>query len=134
MKFEPREEVTRLRRIVVQVGTSGVLTPVALLEPVDVGGVTVSRATLHNATEVHRKLHEAIQGAKTFVFTGNLAHFTRDEAHERVARLGGRAASSVSSQTHYVVVGDNPGSKLAEARRQDLEILDEEQFERLLAE
>ena len=54
-KFEPRKEVTRLRDIVVQVGRTGKLTPVALLDPVDVGGVTVSRATLHNAGEVERK-------------------------------------------------------------------------------
>jgi DNA ligase (NAD+) len=54
-KFSPREEVTTLEDIVVQVGRTGVLTPVALLAPVDVGGVTVSRATLHNEREVLRK-------------------------------------------------------------------------------
>lgn len=54
-KFEPKREVTTLEKIVVQVGTSGILTPVALLQPVDVGGVTVSRATLHNAGEVEEK-------------------------------------------------------------------------------
>lgn len=54
-KFAPKEEITCLEKIVVQVGTSGILTPVALLQPVDVGGVTVSRATLHNADEVHKK-------------------------------------------------------------------------------
>lgn len=54
-KFPPREEVTVLDDIVVQVGMTGMLTPVALLEPVDVGGVTVSRATLHNEGEVRRK-------------------------------------------------------------------------------
>jgi DNA ligase (NAD+) len=351
-KFEPRQEVTRLRQIVVQVGMTGMLTPVALLEPVDVGGVTVSRATLHNEGEVHRKdvrpgdkvrvaragdvipevverikqpgrkraagfsmppecpacgagvvregayhvcpaglscppqlvghlkhfasqeamdidglgdetarelvdkrmvrelsdlytlsiddlrglegfaekkarkLHQAIHGSKrprlerflfalgirhvgrrvarvlagefgslatlreadqqrlqqipaigpeiarsvarffresrtrevlehfaragvqvpdaatsrgdqplsgkTFVFTGNLAHFTRHDAKERVEMLGGRATSSVSGQTDYVVVGERPGSKLKEARQQDVEILDEEQFEQLI--
>lgn len=54
-KFAPRQEVTRLTDIVVQVGRTGMLTPVALLDPVDVGGVTVSRATLHNEGEVQRK-------------------------------------------------------------------------------
>jgi DNA ligase (NAD+) len=47
-KFEPRKGETRLEDIVVQVGRTGILTPVALLRPVDVGGVTISRATLHN--------------------------------------------------------------------------------------
>ena len=54
-KFRPREEITRLQEIVVQVGRTGILTPVALLDPVDVGGVTVSRATLHNEDEVRKK-------------------------------------------------------------------------------
>ncbi len=54
-KFKPRQEVTILEDIVVQVGRTGMLTPVALLQPVNVGGVTVSRATLHNETEVHKK-------------------------------------------------------------------------------
>lgn len=54
-KFKPREKVTNVEHIVVQVGRTGILTPVALLQPVDVGGVTVSRATLHNEDEVHRK-------------------------------------------------------------------------------
>lgn len=55
LKFEPRKEVTRVDRIVIQVGRTGVLTPVALLRPVEVGGVTVSRATLHNREELERK-------------------------------------------------------------------------------
>ena len=55
LKFEPRKEVTTVEEIVVQVGRTGKLTPVALLRPVDVGGVTVSRATLHNAGEVAKK-------------------------------------------------------------------------------
>ena len=54
-KFQPRREVTRVDRIAIQVGRTGVLTPVALLRPVEVGGVTVSRATLHNREELERK-------------------------------------------------------------------------------
>ena len=54
-KFEPRQEVTRVERIAVSVGRTGVLTPVALLLPVQVGGVTISRASLHNREEVARK-------------------------------------------------------------------------------
>ena len=54
-KFPPRTGETRIADIVVSVGRTGALTPVALLDPVDVGGVTVARATLHNIEEVHRK-------------------------------------------------------------------------------
>lgn len=55
LKFEPRREITDVEDIVVGVGRTGKLTPVALLKPVDVGGVTVSRATLHNARDLERK-------------------------------------------------------------------------------
>jgi len=54
-KFEPRKEVTRIERIAISVGRTGRLTPVALMRPVQVGGVTVSRASLHNREEVARK-------------------------------------------------------------------------------
>ncbi len=54
-KFAPRKEITTVQDIVVSVGRTGTLTPLALLKPVEVGGVTISRATLHNADEVARK-------------------------------------------------------------------------------
>ncbi|MGB5815548.1 MAG: NAD-dependent DNA ligase LigA [Thermoanaerobaculia bacterium] len=54
-KFEPRKEITRVAKILASVGRTGVVTPVAMLRPVEIGGVTVSRATLHNREEVARK-------------------------------------------------------------------------------
>jgi DNA ligase (NAD+) len=54
-KFPPRKEVTRVEKIAPSVGRTGIVTPVALLRPVELGGVTVARATLHNREEVARK-------------------------------------------------------------------------------
>ena len=54
-KFTPRKEISKVQEIAVSVGRTGTLTPLALLIPVEVGGVTISRATLHNADEVARK-------------------------------------------------------------------------------
>ncbi|MBI5644148.1 MAG: NAD-dependent DNA ligase LigA [Deltaproteobacteria bacterium] len=54
-KFAPKQEATRVREIFVGVGRTGALTPVAVLDPVSVGGVTIERATLHNEDEVERK-------------------------------------------------------------------------------
>ncbi len=54
-KFPPRKEITRILSILPSVGRTGVVTPVAIMLPVEIGGVTVSRATLHNREEVARK-------------------------------------------------------------------------------
>ncbi len=54
-KFPARKELTTVRAIAVSVGRTGALTPIAMLDPVDIGGVTVSRASLHNVDEVARK-------------------------------------------------------------------------------
>ncbi len=54
-KFQPKQETTKILDIRVQVGRTGVLTPVAVMEPVKVGGVEVSRATLHNQDEINKK-------------------------------------------------------------------------------
>ena len=54
-KFEPKQETTKILDIIVQVGRTGALTPVAVMEPVKVGGVEVSRATLHNQDEIDKK-------------------------------------------------------------------------------
>jgi DNA ligase (NAD+) len=54
-KFQPKQETTKILNIVAQVGRTGALTPVAMMQPVNVGGVEVSRATLHNQDEIDKK-------------------------------------------------------------------------------
>jgi DNA ligase (NAD+) len=69
----------------------------------------------------------------TFVFTGTLTKRSREEAEALVASHGGKAGSSVSKKTNYVVVGTDPGSKLEKAASLKVPILDEAQFERLVS-
>jgi DNA ligase (NAD+) len=71
---------------------------------------------------------------KTFVLTGELDRYTRKEAKEKVEALGGRATSSVSDQTDYLVVGENPGKKLNEAKKKKVQIIDEKHFRKLINE
>ncbi|MBM4170541.1 MAG: NAD-dependent DNA ligase LigA [Ignavibacteria bacterium] len=65
---------------------------------------------------------------KSFVLTGTLSILTRDEAKEKIIYFGGKVSSSVSKLTDYVVVGENPGSKLDKAVKLGLKILTEEEF------
>lgn len=69
---------------------------------------------------------------KTLVLTGTLSSMTREEAKERVRRLGGEISNSVSRTTDYVIAGDSPGSKLEKARELGIAILDEEEFKKLI--
>ncbi len=71
---------------------------------------------------------------KTFVFTGTLDTMDRPDAEALVRRLGGKAVSSVSSKTDYVVAGPGAGSKLEKAQKLRLSILDEQQFLELIRE
>lgn len=69
---------------------------------------------------------------KKFVFTGALEKHTRSEAKKEIEKLGGRALSSVSSRIDYLVAGEKPGSKLDKARRENVKIIDEDEFEKIL--
>ena len=65
---------------------------------------------------------------KTFIFTGEMKSMPRTEAEALVVSLGGKVTSTVSKGTDFVVVGENPGSKLAKARNMKKEIIDEDAF------
>ena len=78
-----------------------------------------------------RRQKKAFKG-KTFVFTGELEDYTRDEAKDAVERMGGRATSSVSDNTDYVVVGEGPGSKFDEAKKRKVKTVDEKKFRKML--
>ena len=69
----------------------------------------------------------------TFVLTGALTMFTREEATEKIELFGGKASGSVSKKTTYVVVGENAGSKERKARELGIPILTEQEFLDLLA-
>jgi DNA ligase (NAD+) len=123
------------------------------LEAIDEIGPIVARDVVgFFAEEMNQRLLEAIleagvslsnplaeEGAQplnglTFVFTGELDRGTRDAVKAFVERHGGRATSSVSGETDYVVAGPGAGSKLDEAEARDVPVLDEEAFLNLLEE
>jgi DNA ligase (NAD+) len=94
-----------------------------------------NRAVVEHLREVGVVLEESTRptgpkplAGKTFVLTGALDRMSRDEAKARIARLGGRVTSSVSRKTDYVVVGAEAGSKVEDATRLGVTVLDEAAF------
>ncbi|MDD3818588.1 MAG: NAD-dependent DNA ligase LigA [Actinomycetota bacterium] len=71
---------------------------------------------------------------KTFVITGKLNSFSREEATDLIESFGGRVTSSVSRNTDIVIVGENPGSKLDDARKFGIKTITEEEFKRMIEE
>jgi DNA ligase (NAD+) len=84
-----------------------------------------------NGVVVEDELPVASEGpfmGKTFVFTGSLVRSTREESESLVEKLGGRAASSVSKKTDFLIAGGNAGSKLDKARTLGVTVLTEDEF------
>ena len=78
--------------------------------------------------ESKREIKDARFAGKTFVLTGALSKFTREEATEKIELFGGKTSGSVSKKTNYVVVGENAGSKERKARELAIPILSEDEF------
>ena len=113
--------------------------PIVAQSLVDFFAEDANRQTIQRLIEGGLKIEagksgkeEQIFTGKTFVFTGSLTKFTRDQAKEMVEQRGGQASSSVSKKTDYVVVGENAGSKAAKARELGVPILTEAEFLELL--
>ena len=69
---------------------------------------------------------------KTFVLTGTLVHFTRDEAKQMIEDAGGKVTGSVSKKTDYVVAGADAGSKLDKAKELGVKVIDEKEMKGIL--
>ncbi len=98
---------------------------VELCKRLEAAGV---RTSLEKSSE---PTNETLAG-KLFVLTGALAGFTRDEARAAIERRGGRATSSVSKKTDYVVAGEEAGSKLDKATELGVKVIDEAAFKKML--
>ncbi len=71
---------------------------------------------------------------KSFVVTGTLNGYTREEIEEKIKNLGGKVSSSISGKTDYLIAGESPGSKLEKAKELETKILDKKKFEELVKE
>jgi len=85
-----------------------------------------------NMVKMEAKNTSNIFDGLTFVLTGTLSNYTRDEAKKLIEERGGKVTSSVSKKTDYVVAGSDPGSKLAKAQQLGVRIIDEKEFENML--
>lgn len=85
-----------------------------------------------NTTEPEKEKRIQPLSGKTFVFTGELKSFSRQEAENKIRELGGNPTSSVSRKTDFVVAGDSPGSKYDKAKKLGVQIIGEEEFIKML--
>lgn len=90
-------------------------------------------AGLNFSSRLEEKPAEQPLAGMTFVITGKLESFSREQAKEKIESLGGTVTSSVSKNTDYVIVGEDPGSKLEKARSLNISLLDEEGLKTLLS-
>ncbi|MFZ2192803.1 MAG: NAD-dependent DNA ligase LigA [Candidatus Moraniibacteriota bacterium] len=99
----------------------------ALLEKMKEAGVTVVMNRDFSLGQLNGKLQD-----KTFVLTGEMKNWTRDEAKDIIRKEGGSVSGSVSAKTSYLLAGDKPGSKYQKAEKLGIKIISEEEFEQLI--
>ncbi|MEK9629632.1 MAG: NAD-dependent DNA ligase LigA [Nitrospinota bacterium] len=75
---------------------------------------------------------EGALAGKQFVLTGTLSEFSRDQAKEKIEALGGRVTSAISKKTDYLIAGRDAGSKLAKAKKLEVPVLEESEFQKLI--
>ena len=98
-----------------------------VIEKLKKAGVETSR----EEKEIEKK--DVLSGL-TFVITGTLKNYTRDEITDYIKSLGGKVSSSVSKKTDYIICGEEPGSKLQRGKQLGIKIISEEEFEQLVKE
>jgi DNA ligase (NAD+) len=87
----------------------------------------LKQANVNMKAEIQENEDEKFAG-KTFVLTGSLEHYSREEASEIIEKMGGKTSSSVSKKTDYVLAGEDAGSKLKKAQELGITIISEEEF------
>ena len=85
-----------------------------------------------SSTDVDETTTGGVLSGKTIVVTGTLQHYKRDEIQELISHHGGRASSSVSKKTDFVVAGEKAGSKLDKAKKLGVRVLTEDEFQQLI--
>lgn len=97
-----------------------------------VKNITASGVSIIYPEQLLPAAEENFLDGKTFVFSGTLQFIKRDRAKDLVTKFGGKAGTSVSAKTDYVVVGSDPGSKHKKAQELGVPVLDEKKFEKII--
>lgn len=121
--------------------TEDVLQKISDIGPIVSKHIVAFFSEKHNRNVIHKLIKAGVHWEKvkvskqdlplkdqTFVLTGTLHSLTRDEAKEKLESLGAKVTGSVSAKTNYVVVGEDPGSKLTKAKELKVTTMDEKEF------
>ncbi|MDC0946089.1 NAD-dependent DNA ligase LigA [Nitrospinaceae bacterium] len=96
----------------------------------DIENLSNSGVVLEDPEAARKEM--GVLAGKQFVLTGTLSEFSRDDAKKKIESLGGRVTSAVSTKTDYIVAGKDAGSKLTKAKKIEITVLDEKEFQKLI--